>query len=129
MKGLSPADLKQYALVTTFRNPGYSGARRRELVIDPGSKSISGRDRKGPEFKFDGGYIRFADSPKVNKPIRVPLGELRTDSKGRLIVLGGQTRASWSYRHGCKTGSIHPPFRLLAERRAWRSGGGRVTPR
>jgi hypothetical protein len=51
---------------------------RSELIIDPGARSISGASQ-GP-VRFDGGRFLGVD---------VPLGELRTDAAGRLLVLGG----------------------------------------
>lgn len=78
-------DLKQFALSTGFRNADVQGAARRELVNDPGPVSISGREVSGPGHRFDQGYVRW----NAGSPIQVPLGELRTDADGRLIVLGG----------------------------------------
>ncbi|HEX7191771.1 MAG TPA: LodA/GoxA family CTQ-dependent oxidase, partial [Thermoanaerobaculia bacterium] len=60
-----------------LRNPGV--ANRDDLVIDPGARSIKGK-RARPK-KFDGGKFMGTE---------VYLGELRTDEKGRLIVLGGR---------------------------------------
>ena len=80
---LNALDLKQFAMTPGFRNAAVTGALRADLVIDPGPKRISGRDRKGPEYAFDQGWIYF------QKPIPVPLGEIRTDDAGRLIVIGG----------------------------------------
>lgn len=48
------------------------------LMIDPGARSISGASASG--VKFDGGEYRGQ---------QVPLGELRTDKKQNLLVLGG----------------------------------------
>jgi hypothetical protein len=79
-------DLKQYAMSSTYRNASIGGAYRNELVIDPGAREISGPDRHGPRYRFDQGYINFNTG---NGPHQVPLGELRTDERGRLIVLGG----------------------------------------
>jgi hypothetical protein len=62
------------------RNPSYIGSSRQQLVIDPGARSISGRNRQGREYHFDTGT--FLD-------VRVPLGELRTDENGHLLVFGG----------------------------------------
>jgi hypothetical protein len=86
-------DLKQYALSTTFRNATVSGESRQALVIDPGPIAIAGRDRHGPEYRFDHAYVRFGDQG----PIQVPLGELRTDDKGRLLVLGGDGRSASAF--------------------------------
>ena len=82
---LNALDLKQFAMTPGFRNATVAGALRDALVIDPGSRKISGADRKGPEYAFDQGWISF--SPGAS--IQVPLGELRTDGQGRLIVIGG----------------------------------------
>lgn len=60
-----------------IRNADYSGPRS-DLVIDPGPRQITGCDA-GP-VRFDGGTF-------INE--EVPLGELRTDAHGRLLVLGG----------------------------------------
>jgi hypothetical protein len=62
------------------RNSNYVGSARRQLVIDPGPRSISGRNRKGSEYQFDAGTFLGA---------RVPLGEVRTDAEGHLLVFGG----------------------------------------
>lgn len=53
---------------------------RAALVIDPGKRSITGRNQQGAGYAFDTG--QFMGEP-------VYLGELRTDSVGRLIALGG----------------------------------------
>jgi hypothetical protein len=55
---------------------------RTELVIDPGPREIEGTGCRG--VRLEGGT--FLGLP-------VPLGELRTDEAGRLIVLGGGGRA------------------------------------
>ena len=57
-----------------------SGAARSQLIIDPGPRSIAGRSTAGAAYQFDSG--KFFNLP-------VPLGELRTDEAGRLLVLGG----------------------------------------
>jgi hypothetical protein len=54
---------------------------RADLIIDPGVRSISGINQRGSgNYKFDTG--KFLG-------ITVPLGEILTDEKGRLLVLGG----------------------------------------
>jgi len=53
---------------------------RSSLIIDPGPRSISGCDESGPGYAFDSGQF-------MGKTVY--LGEVRTDDKGRLIVLGG----------------------------------------
>lgn len=66
------------------RNAQVRGDERKRLVIDPGPRSIHGRDTAGSTWRFDTG--RFLDEP-------VYLGELRTDESGRLIFLGGRGRS------------------------------------
>ena len=55
-------------------------ADRSKLEITPGRRDIAGRCVDGPDYQFDGGY--FFD-------LSVPLGELRTDEAGNLLVFGG----------------------------------------
>ncbi len=62
------------------RNPNIAGDDRRKLVIDPGPRTIHGRNTSGSDHHFANG--KFFD-------LTVPLGELRTDADGRLLVLGG----------------------------------------
>jgi len=57
------------------RNPDVPD--RASLVIDPGPRSVAG---PGQSAVFDGGAFLGVDAP---------LGEIRTDPDGRLIVLGG----------------------------------------
>ncbi|HEY6924322.1 MAG TPA: LodA/GoxA family CTQ-dependent oxidase, partial [Steroidobacteraceae bacterium] len=68
---------------TLRRNAGV--ADRASLVIDPGPRTICGRSREGADFHFDTGTFLG---------VKVPLGELRTDASGRLIVLGGFGKAA-----------------------------------
>jgi hypothetical protein len=64
-----------------LRNPTVKGQDRHTLVIDPGPKSVADRSRSGDaELRLDGGTFEGED---------VSLGELRTDEKGRLLVLSG----------------------------------------
>lgn len=72
------------------RNAAFSGGDRGQLVIDPGPHTISGRDASGAAYRLDGGSF-------LNKP--VPLGDLRTDERGRLIVLGGRGVAASAFAH------------------------------
>ena len=69
------------AVPTSRRNAAYRGAAREALVIDPGPRRVSGRNR----------LARFNNGDFLGK--RVDLGELRTDRQGRLIVLGGRGRS------------------------------------
>ena len=84
-------DLGPFALSSQLRNLSVVGVDRRQLVNNPGSRSISGRNEGGkPEYRFDSGEVMG---------VKIPLGELRTDEKGRLLVLGGYGRsASWEHQ-------------------------------
>lgn len=61
------------------RNPGVAASK---LVIDAGDQVIQSSDR-GP-FRLQGTFQGHHTSP-----VPVPLGDLRTDDGGRLLVLGG----------------------------------------
>ena len=61
---------------------------RRKLEIRPNPQTISGQSQ--PARRFDDG--RFMDAP-----LPVYLGELRTDSKGRLLFLGGYGESKSGY--------------------------------
>ncbi|MGW4206309.1 LodA/GoxA family CTQ-dependent oxidase, partial [Streptomyces sp. NPDC004726] len=70
------------AAPTTPRNALVPACERGRLVIDPGPRSVRGRDRAGlPEYRFDTGTFLGGT---------VYLGELRTDGAGRLVFLGGR---------------------------------------
>lgn len=71
-------DLVGAAIPSSFRNADVSD--RSQLIIDPGKRTISGVGQRGEQYRFDNGTFMG---------IPVPLGELRTDDEGRLIVLGG----------------------------------------
>lgn len=73
------ADLK-----LPLRNAHIQGEARAALVIDPGPRTISGPSTSGKRYQFDTGT--FQGEP-------VPLGEIRTDRQGRLLVLGGFGRS------------------------------------
>ena len=62
------------------RNAYLSGADRKNLVIDPGPRTITGKSESGPQYHFHSGTFMGR---------RVYLGELQTDKAGRLIFLGG----------------------------------------
>ena len=71
---------------------------RASLEIDFGPRTIAGRSRPAAEFRVgtsatpaDETYPRHAD----DTPVIDYLGQVRTDDKGRLIVLGGQGLAAY----------------------------------
>jgi L-Lysine epsilon oxidase N-terminal/L-lysine epsilon oxidase C-terminal domain len=71
-------------LQTPRRNASVFGSDRTKLIIDPGPRSIQGASSNATgadrSFAFDTGI--FIDQS-------VYLGEVRTDERGRLLVLGG----------------------------------------
>lgn len=73
-------DLGKYAKNSAFRNVNVTGTSRDQLIIDPGTRTISGKNQQGEKYRFDSGT--FYEK-------QVPLGEIRTDDKGRLLVFGG----------------------------------------
>ena len=73
-------DLPGLALPANFRNANFTGDDRKQLIIDPGPRKISGRNQKGKKYHLTGGKF-------VGK--EVPLGEIQTDDKGRLLFFGG----------------------------------------
>ena len=87
-KGLPPAPLQAAPDPTRSLRRNASITDRARLRIDPGARSIAGRDANADgqdaAARFDGG--RFLDE-------EVPLGKLRTDEAGRLLVFGGEGRA------------------------------------
>ncbi|MFF0416110.1 LodA/GoxA family CTQ-dependent oxidase [Kitasatospora sp. NPDC004745] len=87
---------------SNLRNAKIPAEQRSLLTIDPGSRSVRGRNRSGaPEYRFDTGT--FMDR-------RVYLGELRTDDSGRLIFLGG---------HGVSASASDAPADTFANNDGW----------
>lgn len=89
-----------YASNHPLRNPDYTGEKRQELIIDPGPRSIS------TEAK-DSGYFDTQHNPH-NYPVNFPpdnlkphsidyLGEIHTNSKGELVVVGGKGHSGSEY--------------------------------
>ncbi|HLB90371.1 MAG TPA: LodA/GoxA family CTQ-dependent oxidase [Terriglobales bacterium] len=72
------AEWKEFDGLNASAPPRNSGVKdRQKLIIDPEPRTITGL---GQTAKFDTG--KFMDTV-------VPLGEIRTDDQGRLLVLGG----------------------------------------
>ncbi|HET6935703.1 MAG TPA: LodA/GoxA family CTQ-dependent oxidase [Candidatus Angelobacter sp.] len=67
---------------TPARNSAVTGSDRAGLVIDPGPRTLNGPTQQA---KFDTGVFQLPGK----SPVSVPLGEVRTDVNGRLLVLGG----------------------------------------
>ncbi len=74
-------DLSTHAQASLPRNNAVTGDSRRDLVVDPGSRTIRGSNRSGESFIFDTGEFQGQ---------QVYLGELQTDAQGRLLVFGGR---------------------------------------
>ena len=77
---INAMDLGQFAKPAAERNKTIQGEDRTKLIIDPGPRTITGKKTSGKAYQFDSGEF-------MGK--KVPLGELRTDPEGRLLVLGG----------------------------------------
>lgn len=78
---INALDLEGLAIPPKLRNKDIKNEERKKLIIDPGSGSISGQNSQGQEYHLTGG--KFFDK-------EVPLGEIRTDEKGRLLFFGGK---------------------------------------
>lgn len=79
-----------------IRNAGVPAADRpKKLEIDPGERKILGKNKTG--IKFDKGTSAnpAAETWPANGGVLIInyLGELRTDDKGRLIVIGGRGKS------------------------------------
>jgi hypothetical protein len=83
-KGLPPAPLQAAPAPTRSARRNATITERAGLRIDPGARSVSGRnanvDGEASSALFAGGTFLGKD---------IPLGELRTDEAGRLLVFGG----------------------------------------
>lgn len=69
---------------------------RKKLWLDPGFRKIEGKSKKGVEFRkgtAPAGATEHWPNPAPVPPIEY-LGELRTDDKGRLLVIGGKGLSS-----------------------------------
>ncbi len=91
----------KYAKTAGRRNGAVVGTSRAKLVIDPGSRTITGVSTKGTAYRFDSGTFMGT---------RVPLGELRTDAQGRLLVLGG---------FGASASYLKKPATTFANNEGW----------
>lgn len=95
----------------TLRNETVSGEDRSGLIVQPGPRSISGRNtrdrtKRKAKYGFDAGVFGVGDLPAVD----VHLGELRTDGDGRLLVLGG---------HGHSQSPVDRPLVHFADNDGW----------
>jgi hypothetical protein len=79
---LDVPEAKATKLTVPRRNAGVTGPDRQSLAIDPGTRSIAGRN-------VSGGDAHLFNTGTFMGTV-VPLGEIRTDEQGRLLVLGGR---------------------------------------
>ncbi|MBB4639227.1 LodA/GoxA family CTQ-dependent oxidase [Longimicrobium terrae] len=89
-----------YAKDHPRRNPGIKGKHaRRQLMIDPGPRTVNTTTARAARFDRDGGSQYATVFPPKLKPHSIDtLGEMRTDDAGRLIFLGGHGNAgTWKY--------------------------------
>lgn len=86
----------------SLRNSGKIGDdERRKLIIDPGPRTLNEPNKKA---EFDQGdasnkykYVSFPNPKMMTQGLSVQtLGEMRTDTNGSLLVLGGYGRAGGS---------------------------------
>ncbi|MEM8961288.1 MAG: LodA/GoxA family CTQ-dependent oxidase [Acidobacteriota bacterium] len=90
-----------YASNHRRRNPQVEDAEaRNKLIIDPGPRIVNTTDRRHARFDRDSGDVFAATFPPENlEPCPIDtLGELKTDNRGRLLVLGGHGH-SGTYLH------------------------------
>lgn len=73
------------APASTRRNASVPVPARGKLSITPGLRTIDTPDTSGRKYRFDSGKF-------MGKA--VPLGELRTDAQGRLLVFGGHGKSA-----------------------------------
>lgn len=71
----------KFARKEQLRNPSVTGTAREGLVINPGPRTLKA---PGQRAAFDTGKVRFGTTLTT-----VGLGEIRTETDGRLLVLGG----------------------------------------
>jgi hypothetical protein len=63
---------------------------RQRLIIDPGPRTVDGTSRRRASFDRDGGENYAPTFPPPLQPWSIDtLGDLMTDNRGRLLVLGG----------------------------------------
>lgn len=99
------------------RNPDYAPDRRDDLVIDPGARTISGKDAGGTEAEKLTGVFRYKEYTA-----ETTIGELRTDEAGRLVVMSGfgESGSPAGLPVFDDSGTVEDPFGNAA---GWYDGG------
>lgn len=80
---------------TPLRNANVEGTDRRELIIDPGPRTISGVHAKAvfDQASAPDNYpVSFPPKPSQGTEVK-SLGDIITDNQGRLVVIGGYGHA------------------------------------
>lgn len=83
------ASFRKFAGLSTdgeLRNEFVQGARREKLEIKPGTRSLDGPDKSAV---FDGGKFSDFAGDTEHTVDDICLGQIQTESTGRLLVLGG----------------------------------------
>jgi L-Lysine epsilon oxidase N-terminal/L-lysine epsilon oxidase C-terminal domain/Fibronectin type III domain len=83
-----------YAINHPLRNAGITGEARKNLMIDPGPRTIAGRSQAALDCgksNVPNGYPAAFPPPLLTPNLASidTLGQLQTDSAGRLLILGG----------------------------------------
>jgi len=104
-----------YASNHPQRNADVTGeAARRKLIIDPGPRSVAGRNAEPADFSrgtIPAGYAGGNFPPAATKPQSIDtLGSLHTDQSGRLLLLGG---------FGCSGSIKEPELKNYANNDGW----------
>jgi len=82
-----------------LRNSGVTGTEaRRQLIIDPGPRTLSGANQRAEFDKASAGGYKYVSFPETTPatqgtPVKT-LGQAMTDGEGRLSVLGGYGHAA-----------------------------------
>jgi hypothetical protein len=85
---------------------------RASLEIDFGARTTSGRSQGPVEFRAGSSAQVSCPINASGQPVIDYLGQLRTDDEGRLIVIGGQGRASYQ-------SATPPPLTTYANNDGW----------
>ncbi|HEV2159446.1 LodA/GoxA family CTQ-dependent oxidase [Bradyrhizobium sp.] len=106
-----------YAPGSARRNADVTGQDRDLLIIDPGPRSVNATTNRRAHFDRSGGPGGYATTfpPKGLQPFDIDtLGEMMTDNKGRLIVLGGHGNSGMDV-----SGSFGPKIEDYANTDGW----------
>lgn len=85
---------------TNLRNESTTGPQRQQLIVDPGPRVLDAPLGKAEFDKASAGdypHVSFPDPAAITQglPVRT-LGEMRTDARGNLLVIGAYGRAGGS---------------------------------